>query len=103
MSSQYDTLIATRGKLPFGTDAMSDLLVVYRLDWIQYFVGVTADTNTIEQCNLRYNSLIISCLIIINTTLPNLGDSMEQEIGFEHQDVIPDEPAQILVMIMKQD
>lgn len=103
MSSQYDALIATRGKLPLQANAMSDLLTVYRLDWSQYSAVVTVDTNGIEQCDLGYNDLIISQMLIINAILPTLRESLDQEISFRHQDVIPDEPAQVVAMITKQD
>ena len=73
---------------------MSDLLVAYRLDWTQYFAAATADTNAIEQCDLGYKNLIISRMLVINATLQKLRESLEQEVGFGHQDAIPDQPAQ---------
>ena len=73
---------------------MSDLFAVYGLDWTQYFTAATANINAIKQCELRYNNIIISWMLIINATLSKLK---------EHQDVILDEPAQVVIMIMKQD
>lgn len=103
MSSQYNALIATRGKLPSGVNAMSDLLAVYGLDSTQYFTAVAADRDTIKQYNLGYKNIIITQMFIVNATLPTLEVSLEEEIGFGHQDVIPDQPVQVVTMIMKQD
>ena len=82
---------------------MSDLLAVYRLDQTQYFTAAVAERNDIEQYNLRYKNLIITWILIINATLLKLRESLEQEIDFRHQDIIPDESSQFVTMIIKQD
>lgn len=48
-------------------------------------------------------NFIITCILLINATLPKLREFLEQETYFGHKYLIPDEPAQVVVMIMKYD
>lgn len=47
-SSQYDVLIATRGKIPFEANAMNNLSVTHRQDWTQFFSTAGVEITTIQ-------------------------------------------------------
>ena len=72
---------------------------MYGIDQEQYH----ATTEAITQYDLAYKNLFISTILALNATHLKLREFPEKEISFGHHDVIPDDPINIVVMIIKQD